>query len=67
MCVCRGVSGEVKLWDVTSGKNIASLEGHTNMVRCVAFRPDGKALVTGSEDGTIRLWDMATVLGRGGK
>jgi WD40 repeat protein len=37
------------------------------MVRCVAFRPDGKALVTGSEDGTIRLWDVATVLGRGGK
>jgi WD40 repeat protein len=57
-----GISGELKLWDVASGKNIASLEGPTAMVRCVAFSPDGKMLVAGDEEGTAKLWDLDAVL-----
>ncbi|MBI3248811.1 MAG: WD40 repeat domain-containing protein [Deltaproteobacteria bacterium] len=37
----------------------AVLRGHTNIVRSVAFSPDGSTLTTGSEDRTIRLWDVA--------
>jgi WD40 repeat protein len=34
--------------------------GHSDQVNSVAFSPDGKTLVSGSVDGTIKLWDIAT-------
>ena len=48
----------MKLWDVTTRENIATLKGHTDEVRSVVFSPDGSILTTGSEDGTMLLWDM---------
>lgn len=50
----------VKLWDATSGKRLATLSGHTDTATSVTFSPDGKLLASGSSDGTIRLWDVAT-------
>jgi WD40 repeat protein len=47
---------EVKLWDVESGKEIATLEGHTHHVYGVTFSPDGKLLSTASFDRTVKLW-----------
>jgi WD40 repeat protein len=35
------------------------LRGHTDAVRCLAYAPDGAALASGSDDGTVRLWDLA--------
>ena len=37
-----------------------SLEGHTEPVYSVAWSPDGKHLVTGGFDNTVRVWDAAT-------
>lgn len=38
------------------GKLLARRLGHANVVQALAYTPDGSLLVSGSEDGTVRLW-----------
>ncbi len=42
------------------GGGLRTLKGHTDAVECLAFSADGKRLASGSQDRTIRIWDVAT-------
>ncbi len=48
----------IRLWDVASGENIATLWGHPTDIQSLAFSPDGTLLASGSFDGTIMLWNV---------
>jgi WD40 repeat protein len=50
----------LRVWDVRTGKIVRCLVGHRALVACVAWSPDGKLLLSGSDDSTLRLWDAET-------
>ena len=37
-----------------------TLTGHSEVVRSVAYSPDGRYLASGSQDKTIKIWEVAT-------
>ena len=47
----------IKIWDLESGNCIKTLQGHTNIVRCIKLLPSGE-LVSSSDDNTINVWDL---------
>ena len=50
----------VEIVDVIQERSIRRLSGHTATVQAVAFSPDGALLATASDDGTARVWDVAS-------
>jgi WD40 repeat protein len=54
------VDRTVKLWDVATRQELATLKGHGGEVWSVAFSNDGKTLASGSEDRSVKLWEAAT-------
>ncbi|MFL5732273.1 MAG: WD40 repeat domain-containing protein [Chloroflexia bacterium] len=48
----------IRIWSMVDGREQAKLEGHTNNVRSLAWSPDGRLLASGSDDGTVRLWQV---------
>ncbi|MEN6369119.1 MAG: C1 family peptidase [Thermotogota bacterium] len=56
-------TGQVKLWDVRTGKRLLSTsEEHRNMVWAVAFSPNGTLLASADYRGTIVLSDVSALL-----
>ncbi len=54
----------LRLWDTARGTPRASFDGHRGRVSAVAFSPDGATLVSAAFDGTLLVWDVATLLAR---
>lgn len=48
----------VRLWDIASSAEIATLKGHKERINTLTFSPDGTTLASGSADNTIIFWDV---------
>ena len=49
----------LKIWDVSTGYDQATLHGHADMVNCCTVSKDGRWIISGSEDRSVRIWDAA--------
>src|SRR4028118_1574771 len=60
----RAISGSfdktIKVWGLTTGKELFTLKGHSDSVNAVAVTGDGKRAISGSSDNTIKVWDLTT-------
>jgi len=57
--VSGSVDGTAKVWDTRKGEHcIANFTGHSADVNSVQWFPDGNCVVTGSDDGSVRLFDV---------
>ena len=48
----------MRLWDVSTGNLIASLEDEQLGIQAIAFSPDGKKMVGSSQGGSLAVWNL---------
>jgi WD40 repeat protein len=50
--------GQIKLWQVNTGKELPGLSGHKGQVSVLTYSPDGRTIVSGGIDNTIKIWNL---------
>jgi len=55
--IVTGSNELIRLFDLENMKKILSMTGHTDSVMCVSISPDGDLTVSGSLDGTVKIWE----------
>jgi WD40 repeat protein len=53
-----GEDSVVRVWDSHTGKLVRNFRSHTGLVSSLSFSPDGRLLVSGSRDHTVKVWDL---------
>lgn len=53
-------SGEIQIWQVKDGKQLASCKEHSHWAWQVVFSPDGEMLASVADDYLVKLWDVTT-------
>jgi len=56
-----GSDHTVRVWNAKTGQAMHILKGHANGVTCVSFSPDGKKVVSGSLDFTVKVWNLPSL------
>ncbi|XP_047975725.1 protein ROOT INITIATION DEFECTIVE 3 [Salvia hispanica] len=53
-----GISGDIYFWEVATGKLLKKWHAHYRAVTCLAFNDDQSLLISGAEDGCVRVWSL---------
>ena len=56
--VSGGPDATLKIWDIESGECLATLKGHSAIVRSIHISPNESYAVSGSDDKTVKIWDL---------
>lgn len=50
----------IKLWELSTGREVRTFFGHEGSVNCIDFSRDGNYMISSSGDKTARIWDVLT-------
>lgn len=56
--VCGSTERALRLWDPRTCAKVCKLKGHTDNVKALVVSRDGSHCISGSSDGTIRVWNL---------
>ncbi len=59
LIACVGRDKTAKIWKVSDGEKLFTLESHTDTISTVQFSPDSSLLVTSSLDKTAKIWKVS--------
>jgi coronin-1B/1C/6 len=48
----------VKLWDITTGQDVLTLNGHAEVIQSLSFNQSGSLMVTTCKDKVVRIYDI---------
>ena len=51
--------GTARIWETATGRLLAVLSGHHARLRSAMFSPDGRRIITASDDASARIWDVS--------
>jgi DDB1- and CUL4-associated factor 13 len=60
--ISGSADGQVKLWDLSTRTQVAQMNGHAKMVLGLCFSLDGQHFYSGSDDGFVRCWSIASTI-----
>lgn len=50
--------GPLRVWNIARGPALRKRVGHAGTVRAIAFTPNGQLVISGSYDGTLKVWNV---------
>ncbi|KAK3028305.1 hypothetical protein RJ639_037482 [Escallonia herrerae] len=56
-----GVSGDIYLWEVATGQLLRKWHAHYRAVTCLVYSDDQSLLISGAEDGSVRVWSLLMI------
>ncbi|KAI8549932.1 hypothetical protein RHMOL_Rhmol06G0063600 [Rhododendron molle] len=56
-----GVSGDIYMWEVPTGRLLRKWHAHYRAVTCLVFSDDQSLLISGAEDGAVRVWSLLMI------
>lgn len=57
---CAGAERTITLFNLETGKKLTEFTGHQSSITNIRFSSDGKRMLSSSEDGMIKIWDLET-------
>lgn len=60
LAAVSGTDNSIQILDVASNREVATLKGHSSIVHTLRFSDDGSRLISGSDDGTVKIWSLET-------